>query len=146
LTAPASAEQRRRLIIADDDFVIQSLLSASLDDVFDVVGVASDSEEAIELARDTRPDVALVDVQMPKGGGRSAVRGIVEVSPDTAIVVLSGDESDAMVRELIGAGAVAYCRKGIEPAELSELLNDAIDARTKERARALAPLSPVSTA
>jgi DNA-binding NarL/FixJ family response regulator len=122
-------------MIADDDLVIQTLMAASLEHEFELVGVAGDSEQAIELARATQPDVALVDVDMPKGGGSRAVPGIVAVAAHTAIVMLSGDESDAVVRELIGAGAVAYCRKGIDPRELAELLNGSIEARAKERAR-----------
>jgi DNA-binding NarL/FixJ family response regulator len=138
--------RRPRLLLADDDVVITSLLSGSLDHDFEVVGVAADSGEAIELAKASQPDVALVDVAMPKGGGPSAVRGILEVAPQTAIVVLSGDESEAMVRELIRAGAVAYCRKGIDPRELAELLTDSIAVRARELARSSPQGSPVPAA
>jgi DNA-binding NarL/FixJ family response regulator len=98
-------------MIADDNPVIRSMLGMSLRGGFEVVGVAADSEEAIELARATQPDAAVVDVEMPKGGGLQAVRGILEVAPDTAIVVLSADEIDGVVRELMRAGAIAYLRK-----------------------------------
>ncbi len=119
---------RPRLIIADDDPVIRSMLGMALNGGFDVVGVASDTAEAVELARVSQPDAALVDVDMPKGGGMGAVRGIVEVAPGTAIVVLSGDETDRLVRELMQAGAVAYCRKGITPHVLAESLTESIKA------------------
>jgi DNA-binding NarL/FixJ family response regulator len=137
---------RPRLIIADDDFVIQTLMSASLERDFEVVGVAGDAEEAIALARAQQPDVALVDVEMPKGGGSRAVAGMIEVAPKVAIVVLSGDESDAVVRELISAGAVAYTRKGIDPQELAELLIGSIEVRSKELARVAPPGSLTSAA
>jgi DNA-binding NarL/FixJ family response regulator len=142
LDAVGASEERPRLIIADDDLIIQVLLSASLEQDFEVIGVAGDSEEAIALARRTQPDVALVDVEMPKGGGLRAVSGIVDVAAATAIVMFSGDESDATVRDLIGAGAVAYCRKGIDPQVLSELLKDSIDVRAKERERSRRSLAP----
>ena len=122
-----------RVMIADDDPVVQALLQAYLSSTFDVVGIATDSEMAVELARTSQPDAALVDVDMPKGGGLHAVRGILEVAPGTAIVVLSGDESDALVRQLIMAGATAYCRKGIEPHLLAESLIDSIASRGRER-------------
>jgi DNA-binding NarL/FixJ family response regulator len=122
-----------RLMIADDDPVVQSLLDMSLSQEFDVVGLAADGEQAVELAKASKPDAALVDVEMPAGGGLRAVRGIHEVAPDTAIVVLSVDESDGVVRELLHAGATAYLRKGVAPQVLTETLLDSIDAHTTER-------------
>jgi DNA-binding NarL/FixJ family response regulator len=133
MTSVAPANHLPRLMIADDDPVVQSMLGMSLAQGFDVVGVASDSEEAIELARTSQPDAALVDVEMPKGGGLRAVHGILEVAPNTAIVVLSVDESDASVRELIQAGAIAYRRKGVAPRALAESLTESIKARAVER-------------
>lgn len=120
-------------MIADDDPVVRSMLGMSLGEAFEVVGVAADSEQAVELARTSQPDAAIVDVVMPKGGGLRAVRGILEVAPDTAIVVLSGDESDGSVRELMQAGAIAYRRKGVAPRLLAEALIESIDARASER-------------
>jgi DNA-binding NarL/FixJ family response regulator len=133
MTSVAPAGRRPRLMIADDDPVVQSMLSVSLSSAFDVVGVAGDSDEAIELARVSQPDAAVVDVEMPKGGGLRAVRGIVEVAPGTAIVVLSGDESERVVRELMQAGAIAYRRKGLGSAELSESLTESIQAHADVR-------------
>src|ERR1700677_1720987 len=104
-----------RLMIADDDPMVQSLLDTSLGQEFDVVGLAADGREAIELAEASQPDAAVVDAEMPEGGGLRTVRGIHEVAPDTAIVVLSVDESHGVVRELMQAGAMAYLRKGVAP-------------------------------
>ena len=104
------------------------MLSLTLDRQFDIVGAARDSDQAIALAQAARPDVALIDVQMP-GGGLRAIRGIADVSPDTATVVLSGDEFDPLVRELIIAGAMTYVRKGIAPAALAEVLYRALRAQ-----------------
>jgi DNA-binding NarL/FixJ family response regulator len=138
------AREYRRLMIADDDPLARSMLSVSLSDNFKIVGVAVDADAAIELARTSQPNVALVDVEMPQGGGLSAVHGILGVSPKTAIVVLSGDESDGMVRALMQAGAVAYCRKGIPPQALIACLVGSIHARAGERDRSYAALGPVS--
>jgi len=132
----STVDGRPRLIIADDNAAIRSALSMSLDRAFEIVGVAADCEQAVELARTSQPAGALVDVDMPKGGGLCAVRGIVEVSPDTAIVMLSGDESDGVVRELIQAGAMAYARKGTGPQVLTELITKSIKGHAAE-----APLS-----
>ncbi|HEX3689858.1 MAG TPA: response regulator [Solirubrobacteraceae bacterium] len=116
------------LLIADDDAVVRSMLSLTLERQFDIIGAARDSDQAIALAQAAQPDVALIDVQMP-GGGLSAIRGIAEVSPDTAAVVLSGDEFEPLVRQLMIAGAMTYVRKGIAPAQLAEVLHRAIRAR-----------------
>jgi two-component system nitrate/nitrite response regulator NarL len=122
-------------MIADDDLIITTLLGASLDREFELVGVAGDGEEAIELAGATQPDVALIDVQMPKGGAGRAVPGILKVAPQVAIVVLSGDEAGPVVQELIAAGAGAFCRKGIDPDELAGVLRSAVEARVGESKR-----------
>jgi two-component system, NarL family, nitrate/nitrite response regulator NarL len=124
-----------RLMIADDDPVVQSLLDMSLSQGFDVVGLAADADQAVELAKESQPDAALVDVEMPAGGGLRAVRGIHDVAPDTAIVVLSVDESDALVRELIQAGATAYLRKGLGAKALAEALMDSITAHAVARSQ-----------
>ncbi len=125
--------RRPRLLIADDDPVVQIYLERGLSASFEVVGTAADSVAAVELAARTRPEVALVDVEMPMGGGLRAVEGIVEATPETAIVVFSGDESDSSVRDLMLAGAVAYRRKGIDLPELSDSLMSAIAAHSDAR-------------
>jgi CheY-like chemotaxis protein len=122
-----------RLVIADDDPVIRLMLGMSLGDRFDVVGIAADSEEAIELAGAHQPDAALVDVVMPKGGGLRAVHGIHEVAPDTAVVMLSGYRTHGVVGELIQAGAIAYRRKGVPPRVLADALSESIRAHKAER-------------
>ena len=127
--------RRSRLLIADDDPVVRSTLNLSLSDAFELVGAACDAEEAIELARAEQPDVALIDLDMPKGGGLRAVRGLAYVAPKTAVVVLSVDESDAVVREIICAGAVSYRRKGISPRILARDLLDAISLHADARAK-----------
>jgi NarL family two-component system response regulator LiaR len=133
MISDANTNSRPRLIIADDDPVVRSSLSMLLGAAFDVVGVARDSDEAIDLARESQPDAAIVDVDMPKGGGLRAVQGILDAAPDTAIVVLSGDESDAAVRELILAGAMSYQRNGVERDLLAQSLHNSISARANAR-------------
>lgn len=124
---------RHRVLIADDDLVVQATLNASLGGSFDIVGLAGDSEQAIALAAACQPDAALVDVDMP-GGGLRAVLGILEVAPATAVVMLSSDESDFGVRELMTAGAMAYCRKGVAPDALADLLTRSIQGRVNDPA------------
>jgi CheY-like chemotaxis protein len=130
---PAPAGTCPRLVIADDDPVVQAMLGMTLGSEFEVVGIAADSEQAVEIARRSQPDAALIDVVMPKGGGLRAVLGILEVAPETAIVVLSGYKADGVVNELIQAGAVAYRRKGVAPRALADALTESIKVHTAER-------------
>ena len=116
------------LLIADDDPVARSILIQQLRTDFEVCWGASDAVDAIDLASGGHPDVALVDVNMPSGGGLAAVRGIVSESPSTAVVVLSGDDLHDSVIELLEAGAVSYLRKGTPGGALVDALHDAIRA------------------
>jgi DNA-binding NarL/FixJ family response regulator len=113
---------RPRLLIADDDAVVRSALAQQLAGHFELVATARDAAEAVELAAETRPDLAIVDVEMPAGGGPHAARGIADCSPSTAIVALSIDESRDVVLEMLGAGAVTYVRKGIRSPDLIDTL------------------------
>ena len=116
------------LLIADDDPVARSMLSMGLERRFELVAVVEDAAQAVASATDKQPDAALVDVQMPGGGGIAAVRGIARACPNTAVVVLSSDEEEDSVRALMNAGAVCYVRKGIDLHELSTTLDRAISA------------------
>jgi DNA-binding NarL/FixJ family response regulator len=133
IASPMLDAHRPRLVIADDDPVVQVVLSMSLAADFDVVGVAADGQEAIELVESSQPDAALVDVVMPNGGGVHAAHGILKVAPDTAIVMLSGQKCNRAVRQLLRAGAIVYRRKGIDPHVLAMALTQSIQAHTAER-------------
>jgi DNA-binding NarL/FixJ family response regulator len=123
---------RPTLLIADDDPVVQSMLSMGLEGRFEIVAMAHDAEFAVASAAAIRPDAAVVDVDMPGGGGARAVSGITEVSPNTAVVVLSGDEADGVVRDLLQAGAMTYCRKGIAAHDLAQTLERSIEAMRQQ--------------
>lgn len=119
---------RPRLLIADDDPVVRSSLSIALESRFDIIAVAGDGDDAVAKAAERTPDAALVDVDMPRGGGMRAVRGITACSPETALIVLSGDEADGVVLDLLQAGAMAYCRKGGETHRLADTIERSIRA------------------
>ena len=123
-----SENPRPRVLLADDHLFIHSVLSSRLEDEFEMVATATDAEQAVALAAEHRPDVAIIDVQMPLGGGLHAARGIREGSPNTAIVALSADESRQGVLDMLDAGAILYLRKDCRPDELSAGLHAAIAA------------------
>ena len=111
-----------RLLIADDDHVVRSALAQQLAGHFELVGAARDAAEAVVLAGEQQPDIAIVDVEMPGGGGPYAARGIAAISPSTAIVALSIDESREVVLGMLNAGAVTYVRKGTRSRDLVDTL------------------------
>jgi DNA-binding NarL/FixJ family response regulator len=117
-----------RLLVADDDLVVQSMLAGRLSRDFDIVGFALDADQAIALAERHLPDVALIDVEMPGGGGLRATREMHARTPGVAIVALSADESDSVVRAMLQAGAMAYVRKGTAAHELVAILRSSISA------------------
>jgi DNA-binding NarL/FixJ family response regulator len=133
VTGPASAEARRpRVIVADDDPVARAVLSAHLSERFELVGLAADAEEAISLAQAQEPDAAIIDLEMPRGGGLRATREIHARVPHTAIVIMSADEQHDSVVELLVAGAVSYFRKGESGEALAENLLRSIAAHAAD--------------
>jgi DNA-binding NarL/FixJ family response regulator len=129
--SPAESARRPSLMIADDDAVIRLMLARQLEDRFELVGFAANAEEAIALADDRRPDAALIDVEMPAGGGLRATREIHLRAPHTAIVILSIDEERESVLGLLRAGAMSYCRKGDSVEALASILVDSIAAHER---------------
>lgn len=115
------AERMITVLVADDDPLFREALAAAIaaEPVLDVAGSAGGADEAVAIADAAQPDVALVDVHMP-GGGKRAVRGIRERSPDTKVVALSGSADREAVLGMLRAGAAGYVVKGVDPAEIVE--------------------------
>ena len=111
---PSDATEPIRVLIADDEPTLRVALAELLahEDGLVLVGEAGDADQAIELAVSRRPDVAILDVSMPAGGGARAAREIIRVSPDTRVIALSAFEDRPTVLEMLRAGAVGYLVKG----------------------------------
>lgn len=109
-----------RIVIADDHEVVRIGLAALLDRQagFRVVGEASSGREAVELAREHRPDVVVMDIRMPDGSGTDACRSITSELPDTAVVMLTSYADEAALFASIAAGASGYVLKRIGSREL----------------------------
>lgn len=103
-----------RVLVADDDQLFRTALVDLIrtDPSMEVVGEASGSEEAVRVAAETRPDVVLLDVRMPGGGGQEAARRIAEMNSDTVIVALTAQEDQKTVLEMLRSGALGYLVKG----------------------------------
>ncbi len=111
-----------RVIIADDHVVLREGTRELLqkEDDLEVVGEAGDGEETVELVRRTKPDVAILDIAMPKLNGIEATKQIKAISPGTAVLILTGYEYDQYVFALLEAGAAGYLLKDVRAQELIE--------------------------
>lgn len=120
------------VLIADDDRFVRDALQALVgsEPRLDLAGAASDAEQAVELARRLRPDVALIDVRMPGGGGLRAAREIGECSPETRILGMSAHDDRASVARMLDAGAVGYIVKGATVAEIVDAITRSVRGET----------------
>lgn len=111
-----------RVLVVDDQPLIRRGLAMMLDAEVDieVVAQAADGLDAIEQALATRPDVVVMDLQMPRASGVVATRDITTQLPATRVVVLTTYDHDELVFEAIRAGAHAYLLKDASEAELLE--------------------------
>ncbi|MFQ5856239.1 MAG: response regulator [Anaerolineae bacterium] len=109
-----------RVLIADDHVVMREgisfLLEAEPD--IEVVGQASDGQEAWEKARELTPDVVLMDITMPGMSGLEATRQLRAVLPETQVLVLTMHEGDEFFFRMLQAGASGYVLKGASSDEL----------------------------
>jgi DNA-binding NarL/FixJ family response regulator len=116
------ASEPIRVVIADDHHIWRSGLRADLGDGFQVVGEAEDATTAIERIDATTPDLALVDLHMPEGGGLSVVRARAAT---TAIVIVTVSEAERDLLDAVAAGAVGYLVKSTRPDDLRAALRSA---------------------
>jgi len=109
-----------RVLIAEDEPAVRDAMAdlVASDPGMEVVGTAGDADEAIRLAELERPEVALIDVKMPAGGGPRATREIRRISPQTQVVALSAYEDRRTVLDMLRAGVVGYLVKGTSAEEI----------------------------
>jgi len=115
-----------RLLVCDDHRLFVDALSMALTDrEHTVVATAFDPDDAVEAAREHRPDVCLLDVNFPQANGLNAIGRIHEVSPDTKVVMLSGSIDRDLVADAIAEGAQGFVGKERSVGEIFEALDQA---------------------
>ena len=128
-----SSADRIRVMIVDDHPIMRSGLKEVLEasGCLEVVGEAGDGEEAVSTVEALQPDVIVMDVIMPGKDGIDACREIMEILPDTRVLMLTAStEMDAVI-ESVAAGATGYLQKYSQPEELEEAVLDVAAGRIR---------------
>lgn len=116
-----------RVMLVDDHAVVRSGLSAFLMTYEDLelVGEASDGEEAVVEADRVRPDVILMDLVMPRADGATAIRAIRDRNPDVQMIALTSFKEQDLVQQALRAGAIGYLLKDVSADELADAIRAA---------------------
>ncbi len=118
--------KKLRILIADDHGMIRQGLRAVIEarKGWELCAEATNGRQAVELARQLRPDLVVLDLTMPETNGLDATRKIRETLPRTQVLILTMHDSEALAQEVLAAGARGYVLKNDAP----ELLPQAIEA------------------
>jgi len=120
-------KSRVRVLIADDRPIFRAGVQGMLRDFpeIDIVGEAMTGRQAVEQSRRLKPDVILMDLNMPEMGGIAATRAIKEESPDRVVLALTVSEAEEDIVEMVAAGASGYVLKDVDPVSLARSIQEA---------------------
>lgn len=116
-----------RVFVVDDHDLFRGGVRGALPSDIEVVGEASDTEGAIELIPERAPDVVLLDVHLPGGGGREVVAALHDKMPDVHFLALSASDAPEDVVAVIRTGARGYVTKSISSADLADAIRKVAD-------------------
>jgi DNA-binding NarL/FixJ family response regulator len=115
-------ETRTRVVLVDDHAMFRTGVRAELEGAVDVVGEAADAQEAVKVIEETGPDVVLLDVHLPGGGGVEVLKQVVGKQPDVRFLALSVSDAAEDVIGTIRAGARGYVTKSITGDDLVDAI------------------------
>jgi response regulator RpfG family c-di-GMP phosphodiesterase len=120
-----------RVVVVDDTSEVRSVLKDILDATpeFEFAGSASTGKDGVDLVLATRPDLVLMDIEMPGHSGLDAARSIVDLAPLSKVIAWTNHEDPTSITEMIAAGAIGYLLKGASPDELVEHLKWAAEGQ-----------------
>jgi two-component system, response regulator PdtaR len=144
----------RRVVIAEDEAIIRlDLKEILVDEGYDVVGETGRGDEAVDLVRDHRPDLVILDVKMPGSDGLAAARAIRDLGLKVAVLILTAFSQRNLIDEARDAGVAAYLVKPFQRIELIPAIDQAmarceqewaIDAEAEQAASGESAHQPVS--
>ena len=120
MTQPLTHRRKLRVLIADDVQETRRntrLMLATIDDV-EVVAIAANGIQAVQLAKEHHPDIVLLDINMPEMDGLTAFRNIAQIHPDTGCIIISAEKDSSTLRAAISLGVQEYL---IKPFTIDEL-------------------------
>ncbi len=120
---------RLRLFLVDDHPIVRAGTRAVLGDGYNIVGEADETDAAIELIREREPDLVLLDVRLPGGGGAVVIEAVRKTHPDVRFLALTVSTSREDVLRLFEAGVDGYVTKTTYGTELPHLIAEAIEGR-----------------
>jgi len=120
---------RPRILLADDNVLIQEGLRRMLEPRHDIVGAVSDGRSLVEVAPHLKPDLIILDVSMPLLGGIEAARRIRKRLPRVSLLFLTVHNNPAYLREALGAGATGYILKSSTRQQILEAVKAALAGR-----------------
>ena len=128
-----SSASRIRVMVVDDHPIMRNGLRDALEASgrLEVVGQAGDGEEAVQAVEELKPDVIVMDVMMPNKDGIDACREIMELLPETKVLMLTASTEEDAVIEAVAAGATGYLQKYTRPEELVKTVLDVAGGRLR---------------
>ena len=113
-----------RIVVVDDHPIVRQGLVSTLDDEedFEVVGEASSAEDALAVLARTRPDLILLDLELPGMSGIDAIPRLREISPQTRVLVFTASDTDERVLSAVRSGAGGYLLKGVAVSEITSAI------------------------
>jgi NarL family two-component system response regulator LiaR len=124
--------QMIRVMLVDDHNVVRSGLATFLRayEDLELVAEAKNGREAVNLCREKKPDVILMDLMMPEMDGIAATRAILADSPEIKIIAMTSFEDEQLVQGVLAAGAISYLIKNVTSDELAKAIRDAASGRS----------------
>lgn len=128
----SQTSQTIRVMLVDDHNVVRSGLATFLRAYEDLqlVGEAKNGLEAVNLCREKKPDVILMDLMMPEMDGIAATRAILEEYPEIKIIAMTSFDEEELVHGVLAAGAISYLLKNVTSDELAKAIRDAVSGRS----------------
>lgn len=124
------AKSKGLVLIADDDASLRNVMSRALTRVGYEVLQAEDGERAVQICREHRPDIVLLDIYMPKKNGLKVLEELAGEMPGTGFLILTGNEDEETARACLKRGAFDYIPKPVDHKVLESILNNYLQRKT----------------
>lgn len=126
------SEDKAKVLIADDEAHIQTLINTVIRSMgYEVVGMAKNGSEAVDIFREKSPDITLLDINMPVKTGTEALKEIMSADPGAFVIMMTSVSDMETVQECVELGASHYIRKDTPITEMKEMIAEAWGEHSK---------------